>query len=172
MKPVHLEVNLDDVLTRVGVFGRWQQKIVFMLMIASFIGGKIQRWNWSSKTHSTTDSGLTVMNTAVTAAVPDDFQCFSPDPACQDPWVDGWLYTNSSKNCSKPLLPFFKAITLPEIECGRGAEASWLARKESNYQQLQKMCKAQECALYEGVSIRFHMNLPRLRHFSSDWGSL
>ena len=43
MKPVNLEVDLDDVLTRVGVFGRWQQKIVFMLMIASFIGGKIQR---------------------------------------------------------------------------------------------------------------------------------
>lgn len=39
--PVHLEVNLDDVLVRVGVFGKWQQKIVFMLMIASFIGGKI-----------------------------------------------------------------------------------------------------------------------------------
>ena len=32
-------VNLEDVLARVGVFGRWQQKIVFMLMIASFIGG-------------------------------------------------------------------------------------------------------------------------------------
>ena len=32
-------VNLEDVLTRVGVFGRWQQKIVAMLMIASFIGG-------------------------------------------------------------------------------------------------------------------------------------
>ena len=40
MKPVHLEVDLDDVLTRVGVFGRWQKKIVFMLMLASFIGGK------------------------------------------------------------------------------------------------------------------------------------
>ena len=32
-------VNLEDVLAMVGVFGRWQQKIVFMLMIASFIGG-------------------------------------------------------------------------------------------------------------------------------------
>ena len=32
-------VNLEDVLTRVGVFGRWQQKFVAMLMIASFIGG-------------------------------------------------------------------------------------------------------------------------------------
>ena len=40
MKPVHLEVDMDEVLTRVGVFGRWQQKIVLMLMIASFIGGK------------------------------------------------------------------------------------------------------------------------------------
>ena len=40
MKQEHLEVNLDDVLVRVGVFGFWQKKIVFMLMIASFIGGK------------------------------------------------------------------------------------------------------------------------------------
>ena len=40
MKQKHLEVNLDDVLLRVGVFGKWQQKIVFMLMVASFIGGK------------------------------------------------------------------------------------------------------------------------------------
>ena len=45
--PIHLEVNLDDVLTRVGVFGKWQLKIVVMLMIASFIGGKIDDTNQS-----------------------------------------------------------------------------------------------------------------------------
>ena len=38
---VHLDVDLDDVLTQVGVFGSWQQRTVFLLMIASFIGGKL-----------------------------------------------------------------------------------------------------------------------------------
>ena len=37
---VHLDVDMDHVLTEVGVFGRWQQRTVFLLMIASFIGGK------------------------------------------------------------------------------------------------------------------------------------
>ena len=37
---VHLDVDMDHVLTKVGVFGRWQQRTVFLLMIASFIGGK------------------------------------------------------------------------------------------------------------------------------------
>ena len=37
-----LNVNLDDVLTKVGVFGRWQQRTVVLLMIASFIGGNLE----------------------------------------------------------------------------------------------------------------------------------
>ena len=36
-----LNVNLDDVLTKIGVFGRWQQRTVLLLMIASFIGGNV-----------------------------------------------------------------------------------------------------------------------------------
>ena len=39
-EPVHLHVELNDVLTRVGVFGPWQFRIAIMLMVASFIGGK------------------------------------------------------------------------------------------------------------------------------------
>lgn len=39
-EPVHLHVELNDVLARVGVFGPWQFRIVIMLMVASFIGGK------------------------------------------------------------------------------------------------------------------------------------
>ena len=40
-EPVHLHVELNGVLARVGVFGPWQFRIVIMLMVASFIGGKI-----------------------------------------------------------------------------------------------------------------------------------
>ena len=42
------------------------------------------------------DSGLTVMNTAVTAALPDGVQCFFPD--CEDSMKDGWAY-KVPKNC-------------------------------------------------------------------------
>ena len=38
---IHLDVDFDDVLTKVGVFGRWQQRTVLLLMIASFIGGNV-----------------------------------------------------------------------------------------------------------------------------------
>ena len=46
MKKLHLvkfelHVDLDDVLTKVGVFGRWQMRTVVLLMIASFIGGNL-----------------------------------------------------------------------------------------------------------------------------------
>ena len=42
------------------------------------------------------DSGLTMMNTAVTAAMPDEVRCFFPD--CEEPAKDGWAY-KVPKNC-------------------------------------------------------------------------
>ena len=45
---VFLNVDLKDVLTKVGVFGPWQLRTVILLMIASFIGGKTRNDKASS----------------------------------------------------------------------------------------------------------------------------
>ena len=104
LTPVYLEVNLDDILDRIGVFGKWQQKIVFMLLIASFIGGsKEENEILPSLITISTNSGLTVMNTAVTAAVPDQFRCYFPD--CWDHMVDGQIEGMfSTQNCKFTVL--------------------------------------------------------------------
>ena len=91
---IHLDVDFDDVLTRVGVFGRWQQRTVVLLMIASFIGGKNR--NFKPNHVHPSFLGLPMMNTAVTAALPDGVQCFFPD--CEDSMKDGWAY-KVPKNC-------------------------------------------------------------------------
>ena len=45
---VFLNVDLKDVLTKVGVFGPWQLRTLILLMIASFIGGKTRNDKASS----------------------------------------------------------------------------------------------------------------------------
>ena len=79
-----LNVNLDDVLTKVGVFGRWQQRTVVLLMIASFIGGNVEVWILKSIKSSSFYSGLPMMNSSVTVGLPKRFACQRRD--CQPRW--------------------------------------------------------------------------------------
>ena len=79
---IHLDVDFDDVLTKVGVFGRWQQRTVVLLMIASFIGGKNR--NFKPNHVHPSFLGLPMMNTAVTAQMPKQFYCQSRD--CHPRW--------------------------------------------------------------------------------------
>ena len=43
------------------------------------------------------------MNTALTAAVPAEFDCYINSPECEDPWIDGWRFEPSDKKCGSNL---------------------------------------------------------------------
>lgn len=71
MKVLPLHVHYESVLGKVG-YGMWQRRTMALLMMSSFIGG------------------LTVLNTAFTAAVPREFSCHPKE--CSPPASDGQAY--------------------------------------------------------------------------------